>query len=48
MIRKGQTGAAHEDGMTREIAERIRAFGSKIISDPIALTWLYEGGPLPP
>jgi hypothetical protein len=47
MIRKGQTGAAHEDGMTKEIAARLRAFGSKVVNDPVALAWLYEGGPLP-
>jgi len=47
MIRKGQTGAAHEDGMTSEIAGQLRAFGSKIVTDPAALKWLYEGGVLP-
>jgi aryl sulfotransferase len=47
MIRKGQTGAAHEDGMTKEIAAQLRAFGSNIVTDPVALAWLYEGGPLP-
>jgi hypothetical protein len=47
MIRKGQTGAAHEDGMTKEIAGQLRAFGAKIVTDPVALDWLYEGGALP-
>ena len=47
MIRKGQTGAAHEDGMTKEIAAQLRAFGAKILTDPAALGWLYEGGVLP-
>jgi hypothetical protein len=47
MIRKGKTGAAHEDGMTSEIAGQLRSFGSKIVTDPVALAWLYEGGPLP-
>ena len=47
MIRKGQTGAAHEDGMTNEISTQLRAFGAKIVTDPVALAWLYEGGPLP-
>jgi len=47
MIRKGKVGAAHEDGMTKEIAGELRAFGSKIVSDPAALGWLYDGGPLP-
>jgi hypothetical protein len=47
MIRKGQTGTAHEDGMTSEIAGQLRAFGSNIVTDPAALAWLYEGGALP-
>lgn len=47
MIRKGKTGAAHEDGMTKDIAAQLRDFGSKIVVDPAVLTWLYEGGPLP-
>ena len=47
MIRNGKTGAAHEDGMTSEIAGQLRAFGSRIVTDPVALAWLYEGGPLP-
>ena len=47
VIRRGKTGAAHEDGMTDEIAGKLRAFGSKIVTDPVALQWLYEGGPLP-
>ena len=46
MIRKGKTGAAREDGMTAEIAAQLRAFGSKIVTDPAVLSWLYEGGPL--
>ena len=33
--------------MTSEIAGQLRAFGSKIVTDPVALAWLYEGGPLP-
>lgn len=47
MVRKGKLGAAHEDGMTAAIANEVRAFGSRILSDPAALTWLYEGGKLP-
>ena len=47
MIRKGQIGAAHEDGMTKEIAGQLRSFGTKIVTDPVALGWLYEGGALP-
>lgn len=44
MIRRGVAGAAREDGMTGEIAEHIRASGSKILTDGTALTWLYQGG----
>ena len=47
MIRKGQTGAAHEDGMTKEISTQLRAFGANMVPDPVTLAWLYEGGPLP-
>jgi len=47
MLRKGKAGAAHEDGMTPEIAASLRAFGSRILTDPAAMKWLYEGGPLP-
>lgn len=47
MVRKGAVGAAHEDGMTADIARRLRARGEAIIEDPRALAWLYEGGPLP-
>jgi aryl sulfotransferase len=47
MIRKGKTGAAREDGMTDQIAAELRVFGSRIVSDPAVLHWLYEGGALP-
>lgn len=48
MIRKGQVGAAGEDGMTQAIAARLRARGATILEDPRALDWHYHGGPLPP
>jgi hypothetical protein len=47
MIRKGKTGAAREDGMTDQIAAELRTFGSRIVTDPAVLRWLYEGGTLP-
>jgi hypothetical protein len=47
MIRKGQTGKQHEDGMTPQIAADLRAAGSRILSEPGALAWLYGGGALP-
>lgn len=47
MVRKGKLGAAHEDGMTREIAHHLRTFGSRILNDSAAMNWLYSGGPLP-
>ncbi|HIE91898.1 MAG TPA: sulfotransferase domain-containing protein [Acidobacteria bacterium] len=47
MVRAGKTGAAADDGMTREISEHLRAVGSRVCSGERALRWLYEGGPLP-
>jgi hypothetical protein len=47
MVRKGKVGAAHEDGMTPEIAKHMRGVGSHILTDAAAMKWLYEGGKLP-
>lgn len=47
MIRKGRSGAAAEDGITPEISAAIEALGRQILTDPVAFTWLYEGGALP-
>lgn len=47
MVRKGQVGAAKEDGMTDEIAAHLRATGEHILTDAAARKWLYEGGSLP-
>jgi len=47
MMRKGAAGAAHEDGMTPELAAHLRAAGTRILTDASAMTWFYEGGPLP-
>jgi len=44
MIRKGQLGAARDDGMTDEIAAHLRAVGQAICPDEKALDWLYRGG----
>jgi Sulfotransferase domain len=44
MMRKGKTGASREDGMTEEIAQQVRAVGSKILGDEAALAWIYGGG----
>jgi hypothetical protein len=44
MMRKGKTGASREDGMTDEIAQQVRAVGSKILRDEAALSWIYGGG----
>ena len=41
MIRKGVTGAAHNDGMTEEISQHLRAVGSDICPDEAALEWFY-------
>jgi hypothetical protein len=47
MVRKGKVGAAHEDGMTDEIAQHLRGIGSRMIADERALAWAYGGGALP-
>ena len=47
MVRKGEAGAAREDGMTRAISEHLRAIGSQICTNHRALRWFYEAGPLP-
>jgi hypothetical protein len=47
MVRRGQAGAAKEDGMSQEIAAAIRDHGRKVVDDDTALQWCYEGGPLP-
>ncbi len=47
MIRAGRLGAAREDGMTAELAARLRATGERVIEDRRALEWHYRGGPLP-
>lgn len=44
MMRKGKLGASREDGMTDEIAQQLRAVGSKIVRDEAALAWIYGGG----
>lgn len=48
MVRKGAAGKAHEDGMTPEIAARIKQFAEQIVPDPAAREWLFKGGPLTP
>lgn len=47
MIRKGEAGKAKADGMTEEIAAKIRAVGEETCSDPAALEWFYCGGECP-
>ncbi len=47
MIRKGQVGAAAEDGVTPEMSATIAAVGREIVGDEAALTWFSHGGPLP-
>ena len=44
MVRKGRAGAAHEDGMTADIAAELRALGEQLCDDPRALRWFYAGG----
>ena len=47
MVRRGQAGAASDDGMTSNISTHLRTIGAGICSDPRALQWCYDGGPLP-
>ena len=46
MVRKGQVGAARDDGVTAEIAAEIAALGREILPDEAALEWAYRGGAL--
>merc|ERR1711953_476297 len=46
MVRKGKAGCATEDGMTPEIAADIKAWAEKMVPDPAARKWMYEGGPI--
>jgi aryl sulfotransferase len=47
MVRKGKTGAAHEDGVTPKMSAELRAMGEEMLPDPQAREWLYKGGALP-
>jgi aryl sulfotransferase len=46
MMRKGQVGAARDDGVTPEMSAAIAEIGRQIVADPQALAWAYGGGPL--
>jgi hypothetical protein len=46
MVRKGAAGKAHEDGMTPEISKKIHELAANMVSDPEALKWMFEGGPI--
>jgi hypothetical protein len=46
MIRKGQVGAAREDGVSEAIARDFAARGREILRDEAAFEWLYRGGPV--
>jgi aryl sulfotransferase len=47
MIRKGQTGASAEDGITPQISTTIAEIGHTILTDPQAFEWCYDGGTAP-
>ena len=47
MLRKGETGAAHEDGVTSTMSEELKDIGGEVLSDKAALEWMYRGGALP-
>jgi hypothetical protein len=46
MVRKGQVGAARDEGVTPEIAAEIAALGQQILPDEAAFEWAYRGGPI--
>ena len=47
MVRKGRTGAAHEDGVTPAISSSIAEIGRNVLTDEAAFEWCYRGGRLP-
>ena len=44
MIRRGQTGASAEDGVTPQISAAIAEIGHAILTDAEAFDWCYRGG----
>jgi hypothetical protein len=47
MVRKGEVGAASDDGVTPEISADVARIGREILKDDAALEWFYHGGALP-
>ena len=47
MVRKGQSGAQKDDGMTPEIAATLRGWIDKLVPDAECRRWMYEGGQVP-
>ena len=47
MVRKGEAGRAHEDGMTAALAADLHAAAREWCADEAAIAWMYAGGPLP-
>lgn len=48
MVRTGAVGKQTQDGMTPKVSATMREFMEKMVTDPAARKWMYEGGPLPP
>lgn len=46
MVRKGNAGAAREDGVTPAMSVELKTLGRGILADQQALNWLYAGGAL--
>lgn len=46
MVRKGQVGAAAEDGMNPTIAADIQQWAGRMVPDEAARKWMFEGGPI--
>ena len=46
MVRSGKLGNASADGMTPEIAAKIRSLADELVPDEAARRWMFEGGDL--
>jgi hypothetical protein len=44
MVRKGQAGAARDDGVTAAMSEELETIGRAFLEDTDAFAWLYQGG----
>jgi aryl sulfotransferase len=47
MVRKGEAGAARENGVTPAMSAELEKMGRELLTDEQAFEWLYKGGALP-